>query len=204
MLQLVYKVVYEFLIKFLARVRGWLKIHRGVRFTGGYMKNNKGFSLIEIIIVVAIMAILVGVIFPFFIMYLNKSKVSSDFQFCDSIQAAIEIAMNDPDVLNSTDGSSTQINDIKSGNVVQIDLLTDSLFVDTVNEIMGYDVCSLANNRDHYRTRTAKTAGELKIQYYNGSFYVWIDGSDSTGKDAVAYTVADASSMSDNSVIYVK
>lgn len=168
------------------------------------MKNNKGFSLVEMVVVVAIMAILVGIITPLFMIYLNKSKVSSDFQFCDSIQAAIEIAMNDPDVINSSDDSFSQINEIKSGNVVQIDLLTDSLFVDTVNEIMGYDVCSTINNRNHYRTKTAKTGGELKIQYYNGSFYVWIDGSDSTGKDAVAYTVADASSMTDNSVIYVK
>ena len=168
------------------------------------MKNNKGFSLVEMIIVVAIMAILVGILVPVMFIYLNKSKVSSDYQFCDSVQAAIEIAMNDPDVLNSTDASSTQINNIKSGSVVQIDGLGNSLFVETVNEIMGYDVCSVTNNRDHYRTKTAKTAGELKIQYYNGSFYVWIDGSDSTGKDAVAYTVADASSMSDNSVIYVK
>ena len=167
------------------------------------MKNNKGFSLMEMIVVVAIMAILVGILVPVIVIYLNKSKVSSDFQFCDSIQSAIEIAMNDPDVLNSTDNSSTQINDIKSGSVVQIDSLTDSAFVETVNDIMGYDVCSIANNRDHYRTKTAKTSGELKIQYYNGSFYVWIDGSDASGKDAVAYSVADASAINED-VIYVK
>ena len=167
------------------------------------MKNNKGFSLVELIIVIAIMAILVGLIIPFVFIYLNKSKVSSDLNLCDSIRTAITVAMNDPDVIYSTDDSFDQVNDIKSGAVVSLDNLTDSVFVDTVNEILGYDVSSLSDNRARFRTKYAKTNGVVKIQYYNSSFYVWIDGSDATGKDAVAYTVADASAIGDN-VIYVK
>ena len=167
------------------------------------MKNNKGFSLVELIIVIAIMAILVGLIVPFMFIYLNKSKVSSDLNVCDSIQTAITVAMNDPDVLYSTDNSSSQVSDIKSGSVVSLDNLTDSVFLETVNEILGYDVSSITGNRERFRTKYAKTDGVVKIQYYNSSFYVWIDGSDGTGKDAVAYTVADASSIGDN-VIYVK
>ena len=38
------------------------------------MKNNKGFSLVELIIVIAIMAILVGVIAPQLILYIEKSR----------------------------------------------------------------------------------------------------------------------------------
>ncbi len=167
------------------------------------MKNNKGFSLVELIIVIAIMAILVGLIVPFMFIYLNKSKVSSDLNLCDSIQTAITVAMNDPDVIYSTDDSSDQVNDIKSGSVVSLDNLNDSVFLDTVNEILGYDVSSLTDNREHFRTKYAKSNGVVKIQYYNSSFYVWIDGSDATGKDATAYTVADASAIGDN-VIYVK
>lgn len=167
------------------------------------MKNNKGFSLVEMIVVVAILAILVGVAAPILMIYLSKSKVSSDIQLCDSLQTAITIAMNDPDVINSTDDSSSQVLDIKSGNVVQLDQLTDSLFVDTINGIVGYDVTSVNDNREHCRTKEAKTNGVLKIQYYNSAFYVWIDGSDATGKDAVAYTVADASAITDD-IIYVR
>lgn len=167
------------------------------------MKNNKGFSLVELIIVVAIMAILVGVAIPVLNIYLNKSKVSSDYQLCDSIKTAITVAMNDPDVINSSDDSYTLVNEIKSGNVVRVDNLTDSLFVDTVNEIIGYDVSSLQNNRDHCRTKLAKSGGVVKVQYYNSSFYVWIDGSDATGRDATPYSVADASAINDD-IIYVK
>ena len=165
--------------------------------------KNKGFSLVELIIVIAIMAILVGLIVPLLFIYLNKSELSSDLNICDSIQTAITVAMNDPDVLNSTDNSMNQVYDIKSGNVVSPDSFTDSVFVDTVNEILGYDFRSLDENRDHFRTKMAKANGVVKIQYYDSSFIVWIDGSDSTGKDAVAYTVADASAIN-NDVIYVK
>lgn len=167
------------------------------------MKNNKGFSLVELIIVIAIMAILVGIIVPFMIIYLNKSKVTSDLNICDSIQTAIMVAMNDPDVINSTDDSSDQVNDIKSGSVVSLDSLSDSVFVETINDILGYDVSSLTDNRARFRTKNAKAGGVVKVQYYDSAFYVWIDGSDATGKDATAYSVADASAIADN-VIYVK
>jgi len=43
--------------------------------------NNKGFSLVELIIVVAIMAVLVGVLAPQYIKYLDKSKVGADKQW---------------------------------------------------------------------------------------------------------------------------
>ena len=42
------------------------------------MKSNKGFSLIELIIVIAIMAVLVAIIAPNLTKYLGKSKTSTD------------------------------------------------------------------------------------------------------------------------------
>ena len=41
-------------------------------------KDNKGFSLVELIIVVAIMAILVGLLAPQYIKYVEKSRKSAD------------------------------------------------------------------------------------------------------------------------------
>lgn len=43
-------------------------------------KNNKGFSLIELIVVIAIMAILVGMLAPQFIRYIDRSRMSLDIQ----------------------------------------------------------------------------------------------------------------------------
>ena len=63
------------------------------------MKNNKGFSLVELIIVIAIMAILVGVMAPQLIKYVEKTNVSSDAQLCDSVRTALTTACMDPDVV---------------------------------------------------------------------------------------------------------
>ncbi len=61
-------------------------------------QNNKGFSLVELIIVIAIMAILVGVLAPQFIKYIESSRQSTDIQNASSIRSAIEayVAEKDP------------------------------------------------------------------------------------------------------------
>lgn len=41
-------------------------------------RNNKGFSLVELIIVIAIMAILAGVLAPQFVKYIGRSRISTD------------------------------------------------------------------------------------------------------------------------------
>lgn len=56
--------------------------------------NNKGFSLVELIIVIAIMAILAGAIAPALIRYIDKSRKSNDVSACKAIKTAIETAMS--------------------------------------------------------------------------------------------------------------
>lgn len=60
-------------------------------------KNNKGFSLVELIIVIAIMAVLVGVLAPQLIKYVEKSREATDIQNCDSIVSAIKTYYSDKD-----------------------------------------------------------------------------------------------------------
>ena len=57
--------------------------------------NNKGFSLVELIIVIAIMAILVGVLAPQFIKFVEKSRESTDLQNVDEIKTALEAYVAD-------------------------------------------------------------------------------------------------------------
>lgn len=57
--------------------------------------GNKGFSLVELIVVIAIMAVLVGVLAPTLIRNVEKSRESKDAQNIDSIKNAIEVALQD-------------------------------------------------------------------------------------------------------------
>lgn len=50
--------------------------------------TNKGFSLVELIIVIAIMAVLVGVLAPQFLKYVEQSRKSKDIQTANSLQTA--------------------------------------------------------------------------------------------------------------------
>ncbi|MBE5877255.1 MAG: prepilin-type N-terminal cleavage/methylation domain-containing protein [Lachnospiraceae bacterium] len=59
--------------------------------------NNKGFSLVELIIVVAIMALLVGVLAPTYLKYVEKSRISADASTVDQIVGAMEILAADVD-----------------------------------------------------------------------------------------------------------
>lgn len=51
--------------------------------------NNSGFSLVELIIVIAIMAVLVGVLAPQFIKYVERSRQSTDIQNIDEVATAL-------------------------------------------------------------------------------------------------------------------
>ena len=58
--------------------------------------NNKGFSLVELIVVIAIMAVLVGVLAPQFLKYVERSRKSTDVQNVASIITAVQTYASDP------------------------------------------------------------------------------------------------------------
>ena len=55
--------------------------------------NNKGFSLVELIIVIAIMAVLIGVLAPQYLKYVKNSKISTDITNAQEIATAINTAI---------------------------------------------------------------------------------------------------------------
>ncbi len=73
--------------------------------------GNKGFSLVELIVVIAIMAVLVGVLAPTLIRNVEKSRESTDLQNLDSVRQAVITAM-------SNEGVAAEYADGGSFNVV--------------------------------------------------------------------------------------
>ncbi len=73
--------------------------------------NNKGFSLVELIIVIAIMAVLVGVLAPQFIKYVEQSRRSTDIQNADMLKEAYQA-----DIADLTTSSNIAFTAVTSSN----------------------------------------------------------------------------------------
>lgn len=83
--------------------------------------NNKGFSLVELIVVIAIMAVLMGVLAPTLIGNIEKSRETKDLQALDSVYQAVTHAV-------SSEAGAKQA---ATNEIENVDL--DTLMADTDN-----------------------------------------------------------------------
>ena len=127
------------------------------------MKNNKGFSLVELIIVIAIMAVLVGVLAPTYLQYVEKSKKSNDVSSIDTIVNAVEIAAIDPLVV--TDSTTTlKVTVTKSGMTLDPAAGGSSKWADAVNEAVSDAKLKSFDTVEFTATRDAAT-GKVTFAY---------------------------------------
>ncbi len=138
------------------------------------MRNNKGFSLVELIIVIAIMAILIGVMAPQLIKYIEKTNVSSDTQLADTVKSAVTTAMLDPSVITADDYEQP------TGSASLSELLEDAgdTFKEAVEETLGCtaDECVA-------KLKSKEADGITVIIVNSNSVHVQIDNSHADGKD---------------------
>lgn len=89
--------------------------------------NNKGFSLVELIVVIAIMAILVGALAPALLKYVRQSRQSADIQAGNALYTAVQAAIAEGGINNINPGDAgfdtlvdenlgeTSVSDLSSG-----------------------------------------------------------------------------------------
>ena len=138
--------------------------------------TNKGFSLVELIIVIAIMAVLVGVLAPQFIKYVEQSRRSTDIQNAENIKTAILADIADG-LLTGTDtatyddlktpyvGDGTMASTITTAPTVQGNLgsLHGTKFTVTFNSTAGTCQVTLTNGSNTYDLTDADDAAAYKI-----------------------------------------
>ncbi len=138
------------------------------------MKNNKGFSLVELIIVIAIMAILVGVMAPQLIKYIEKTNVSSDTQLADTVKSAVTTAIMDPAVITSSGYS------FKNTSAKLDSLNLGGSFQDSVAETLGVDKSNLSSVKSKLKSKGASDI--TVIIAGSNAVHVKIDGSHADAK----------------------
>ncbi len=69
--------------------------------------NNKGFSLVELIIVIAIMAILIAVLAPQYLRYVEKSRLQADNSAVGEVANAVKVAVANDVIASEISGDET-------------------------------------------------------------------------------------------------
>ena len=77
--------------------------------------NNKGFSLVELIIVIAIMAVLMGVLAPQLLRHVETSRLQSDLTAMSEVDSATTIAISSSEKIYKTLTAGTTVT-IKNGD----------------------------------------------------------------------------------------
>lgn len=90
------------------------------------MKNKKGFTLMEMLIVVAIIAILIAIAIPTFASSLNKARIATDEANIRSGYASVMVRVLDPDNALAAANTTVTYTLNKDGSVSTADETKDN------------------------------------------------------------------------------
>lgn len=122
--------------------------------------NNKGFSLVELIIVIAIMAILIVVLAPQYLKYVERSRNSTDLQNVTELKNAIETYAADPESAQPINANFSVVvtrTNITCTDAAVWDALTEAGLVNGASPSTDIK-CSSRNAWDNYTMQGAPQA----------------------------------------------
>lgn len=131
--------------------------------------NNKGFSLVELIVVMAIMAILAVTLTPRLSQYIDKARQSNDREAVNAVYTAIKLGMMD-DLIYAP--AKTVIDAKIVANAVD-PLTTDDVVVEYVLKLVADGVYTRGASPDEEKWTKASTSQDIldaQIQDVLGSF----------------------------------
>lgn len=113
-----------------------MKIHRA---------DEKGFSLVEVIFVIAIVAFLVCVTVPLLLKYMEKTKLTADTQMANTVKMMVTATLSDPKVVNADNTGIPQ-----TGTLIDLSSATDfqGAFGEVVAQRLGYDSVALMTDSE--------------------------------------------------------
>jgi type IV pilus assembly protein PilA len=119
--------------------------------------NNKGFSLVELIIVIAIMAVLIGVLAPQYLKYVERSRNSTDQDNASAIVSALQVWGGETDTslkLYATDTSGTTVTVASTGLTVSSGTNKDAVEAALANAGIGTGTSTTCVSRSSWTSYT--------------------------------------------------
>ncbi|MBQ7587970.1 MAG: type II secretion system protein [Lachnospiraceae bacterium] len=102
--------------------------------------NNKGFSLVELIIVIAIMAILIAVLAPQYLRYVEKSRLQSDNSAVGEVANAVKVAAANDEINSAIRAAGGATITVSNGPTTTVTQLQTEL-----NNVCGSNIQLKAN-----------------------------------------------------------
>jgi len=123
--------------------------------------NNKGFTLVELIVVLVILAILAAILVPTLLGYINRARDEKDYSTAQSVRVAVQAEI---DELYGKGNSNVQWSDvIKDGPKKQI---FDLVGTTSGNKIDGQEIKLISGTvTDNQLTEIVVEIGGKKYEY---------------------------------------